>query len=66
MYTNGAKTMTYKRMEGVENQFPWSDHPFYFILSNQLGGAWVGPVSPEQLPSELRIDWIKVYQRKED
>ena len=63
MYTNGEKTMTYSRMEGVENQFPWSDHPFYFILSNQLGGSWVGPVSPEQLPSELRIDWIKVYQK---
>ena len=66
MYTNGVKTMTYSRMEGVENQFPWSDHPFYFILSNQIGGGWVGPVSPEQLPSELRIDWIKVYQKKED
>ena len=66
MYTNGVKTMTYSRMDGVENQFPWSDHPFYFILSNQLGGNWVGPVDPEQLPSELRIDWIKVYQREED
>ena len=67
MYTNGVKTMTYPRMEGVEGQFPWSDYPFYFILSNQLGGGWVGPVDkPEQLPSELRIDWVKVYQKREN
>ncbi len=62
-YTNDIKTLTYPRLEGKENQFPWADHPFYMILSNQLGGSWVGPVTPEQLPSELRIDWIKVYQR---
>ena len=65
MYTNGVKTLTYPRIEGAEGQFPWSDHPYYFILSNQLGGKWVGPVSPEQLPSELRIDWIKVYQKRD-
>ena len=64
-FINDQKTMTYPRLEGVEYQFPWSDVPFYFILSNQLGGQWVGPVSkPEQLPSELRIDWVKVYERK--
>lgn len=66
MYTNGVKTLTYPRMDGMEHQFPWSDRPYYFILSNQLGGGWVGPVAPEQLPSELRIDWVKVYQRREE
>ena len=41
------------------------DYPFYFILSNQLEGNWVGKVTdPGQLPSELRVDWIKVYQWK--
>ena len=46
-------------------QRSWPDHPFYLILSNQLGGSWVGPVdAPDQLPSEMRIDWIKVYQWK--
>lgn len=65
MYTNGQKTLTYPRVEGKEKQFPWPDYPFYFILSNQLGGKWVGDVkNPDQLPSELRIDWIKVYQWK--
>ena len=65
MYTNGIKYMTYERIEGADTQFPWSESPFYIILSNQLGGNWVGKVdTPEQLPTELRIDWIKVYQLK--
>lgn len=64
LYTNGLKTLTYERMEGVAHQFPWPDCPFYLILSNQLGGVWVGKVDvPAHLPSEMRIDWIKVYQR---
>ena len=62
-YINGEKTMTYPKVEGKEHQFPWPDYPFYFILSNQLGGAWVGEVkNPDQLPSELKVDWIKVNQ----
>ena len=64
-YTNGTKTMTYPRVEGKEKQFPWPEYPFYFILSNQLEGGWVGKADkPEEFPSELRIDWIKVYQWK--
>ena len=64
LYVNDVKTLTYPRLEGAEHQFPWADYPFYLILSNQLGGNWVGPVdAPEQLPSELRIDWIRVYEK---
>ena len=64
LFTNDVKTLTYPRLEGVEHQFPWPDYPFYFILSNQIGGGWVGPASaPEQFPSELRIDWIRVYKK---
>ena len=64
LFVNGIKTLTYPRVEGKENQFPWPDYPFYFILSNQLGGSWVGPVDePEELPTELRVDWIRVYEK---
>ena len=63
-FINGKKTMTYPRVGGKAYQFPWPNYPFYIILSNQLGGQWVGPVSePQQLPSELRVDWIKVYEK---
>lgn len=64
-FINGKKTMTYPRVAGKEYQYPWTKYPFYIILSNQLGGQWVGSVSePQQLPSELRVDWVKVYERK--
>ncbi|MBR1574874.1 MAG: glycoside hydrolase family 16 protein [Bacteroidales bacterium] len=62
---NGQHTLTYPRVEGIEGQFPWADCDFYFILSNQIGGGWVGPADqPGQFPTELRIDWVKVYQKK--
>ncbi len=65
LFVNDVKTLTYPRVEGKDMQFPWPDYPFYVILSNQLGGKWVGPVSkPEELPSELRVDWVKVYERR--
>lgn len=65
-FVNDRCTLTYPRVEGKEKQFPWPDYPFFFILSNQLGGKWVGPVNkPEELPSELRVDWVKVYLRKD-
>ena len=66
LFTNGVKTLAYPRLEGVEHQFPWPDYSFFLILSNQLGGSWVGPVeAPEELPSELRVDWIRVYEKRE-
>ncbi|MBQ6287127.1 MAG: glycoside hydrolase family 16 protein [Bacteroidales bacterium] len=66
LFTNGVKTLTYPKIDSLENQFPWADFPFYMILSNQLEGGWVGKVSdPSQLPSELRVDWVKVYEWKE-
>lgn len=64
LYTNGVKSFTYPRVEGLEKQFPWPDYPFFFILSNQLEGRWVGKADRlEEFPSELRVDWIKVYER---
>ena len=63
LFTNGVKALTYPRVDGLENQFPWADRPFYIILSNQLEGKWVGKVEdPADLPTELRVDWIKVYE----
>ena len=63
-YVNDAKTLTYPRVEGLEYQFPYPEKEMHIRLSNQLGGGWVGPVSyPEQLPTELRIDYVRVYQK---
>ena len=63
-YVNGNKTFTYPRIDNDidpdRDQFPYAGLPFYFILSNQVGG-WVGPAAEEDLPTELRLDWVKVW-----
>lgn len=59
---NGVDTFTYPRITGVDaSQWPY-DQPFYLLIDQQLGGTWVGEVDLKQLPVEMRIDWVKVYQ----
>lgn len=65
LFVNDSLTRSYPRVAGKDKQFPWPDYPFFFILSNQLGGKWVGKVHPDELPSELRVDWVKAYVRRE-
>lgn len=64
-YANNIKTGTYERMRPDKpDQFPYSEHPFYVILSAQLGGAWVGEVEPKDLPVRMDIDYVRFYQLK--
>ncbi|MCY4781218.1 glycoside hydrolase family 16 protein [Sphingobacterium sp. UT-1RO-CII-1] len=59
---NGKDTFTYPRVEGVDaSQWPY-DQPFFLLIDQQLGGSWVGEVDRKQLPVEMVIDWVKVYQ----
>ncbi|WP_156309447.1 glycoside hydrolase family 16 protein [Sphingobacterium endophyticum] len=59
---NGKDTFTYPRKEGVDpTQWPY-DQPFFILIDQQLGGNWVGKVDQNQLPVEMEIDWVKVYQ----
>lgn len=59
---NGKETFTYPRIKGVDkSQWPY-DQPFYIMIDQQLGGAWVGEVKAEDLPVSMIIDWVKVYQ----
>lgn len=59
---NGEDTFTYPRVENVDSsQWPY-DQPFYLLIDQQLGGSWVGKVDQTQLPVEMIIDWVKVYQ----
>lgn len=64
-YINNRKTFTYKRLEPEpEGQFPFDDYNYYMILSAQLGGHWIGPIEPSQLPVKIEIDYVRFYQRK--
>lgn len=59
---NGKETFTYPRVAGVDpSQWPY-DQPFYLLIDQQLGGNWVGKVNPAELPVQMIIDWVKVYQ----
>jgi beta-glucanase (GH16 family) len=59
---NGVETFTYPRLKDVDpSQWPY-DQPFYLLIDQQLGGGWVGKVSPETLPVEMIVDWVKLYQ----
>lgn len=59
---NGTETFTYPKIKGVDpSQWPY-DQPFYILIDQQLGGSWVGDVNPEDLPVQMIIDWVKVYQ----
>lgn len=48
--------------EGRE-QFPFPFSDYYMVLSNQLGGNWVGEVGIEG-PVRLMVDYVRIYQLK--
>ena len=59
---NGVETFRYPRIAGVDpSQWPY-DQPFYVMIDQQLGGSWVGKVNPDQLPVQMIVDWVRVYQ----
>ena len=59
---DGQDTFTYPRVAGVDpSQWPY-DQPFYLLIDQQLGGSWVGEVDPAQLPVQLIVDWVRIYQ----
>ncbi|MDG5800592.1 DUF6067 family protein [Marinilabiliaceae bacterium ANBcel2] len=60
---NGEETFRYPRVDYLDAdmiQWPF-DQPFYIIMSQQLGGNWVGDVAGDELPVSLIIDYVKVY-----
>ena len=61
---NDSLTFTYRKepQHGPE-QFPY-DRPMYLLLDMQLGGHWVGPIHPDELPYHYQIDYVRFYKRK--
>lgn len=60
---NGQKTFSYPRIreDSTHTQWPF-DKPFYIILDQALGGNWPGPVNDNDLPQQMIVDWVRVYQ----
>ena len=41
------------------------DQPFYLILNQSGGAGWPGPITDSDLPFTMYVDWVKVYQEKD-
>lgn len=62
-FINGSKTFSYPRVDGkCSDQWPF-DQEFYIILNQALGGNWVGSITDSDLPVEMLVDWVRVYQK---
>ena len=62
MLFRSKETHRYTRLEPeVEGQFPFNKS-WHLKMDMQLGGSWVGPVTGEDLPVEMAIDYVKYYR----
>jgi beta-glucanase (GH16 family) len=63
LFINGKKTFSYPKIlnDTTGKQWPF-DQPFYIILDQALGGNWPGPVNKNDLPQQMIVDWVRVYQ----
>lgn len=65
-YVDGERTAI--KVEPEEST--WEDWPFdkdfYMILNLAIGGSWGGTIDDSifENPVEMKVDWVKVYQRK--
>ena len=63
LLVNGQKTFSYPRLQNDSTHSQWPfDQPFYIILDQALGGNWPGPVNNNDLPQQMIVDWVRVYQ----
>lgn len=61
-YVNGKQTFSYAKIQtNKPDQFSYAEGDHYLLLDMQLGESWVGAVDPNQLPTEMEIDWVKYY-----
>ena len=60
---NGIKSYEYPKLPGA-GSFQWPfDQPFFLFIDQQLEGSWPGKVTqPEELPIDMKVDWVRLYQ----
>lgn len=63
-FVDGKLVYNYSPKEKNEKNWPFY-LPAYFILNIAIGGDWGGPVVDNSIfPVTMKIDWIKVFQKK--
>lgn len=65
-FADGKQVYQYKKQNDSQAQWPFEKSDFYLILNQSVGdGAWAK--MPDVMHTyEMRIDWIRVYQKKKD
>lgn len=65
-FADGKQVYQYKKQNDSQAQWPFDKSDFYLILNQSVGdGAWAK--MPDVMHTyEMRIDWIRVYQKKKD
>lgn len=62
-FVNGKRTFCYPRFrDGVDGQFPFSNHDYYLILDAQLGRDRSPYIDTARLPVALRVDYVRYYE----
>ena len=63
-FADGKQVYQYKKQNDSLEQWPFDKSDFYLILNQSVGdGAWAK--MPDVMHTyEMRIDWIRVYQKK--
>lgn len=64
-YMDGRQVYQYTKQNDSQEQWPFDKSDFYLILNQSVGdGSWAE--KPDSTHTyEMRIDWIRVYQREE-
>ncbi|WP_432709613.1 glycoside hydrolase family 16 protein [Pedobacter sp.] len=63
-YVNNVHQYTYFKEAGASSaQWPF-DKPFYLILNQSGGAGWPGPITDEDLPFHMQVDWVRVYKQE--
>ena len=65
-FADGKRVYQYKKQNDSQEQWPFDKSDFYLILNQSVGdGTWAK--MPDVMHTyEMRIDWIRVYQKKKD
>lgn len=62
-FLNGKRTFCYPRYrEGIDGQFPFSEHDYFLILDAQLGRDGSRYIDTSKLPVAMRIDYVRYYE----
>lgn len=66
-FVDGESACIYRRADDAKDQtetaWPY-DQPFYLILNIAVGGGLGGEIHDEELPYEMVVDYVRVYQKK--